>query len=73
MRKAGKLADKFIVQHSCELHTFCQKDYRLMDTTANEEAQPLPLPVERQFNNAYIKADFKNRNIGTKASLLING
>ena len=44
-----------------------------MDTTANEEAQPLPLPVERQFNNAYIKADFKNRNIGTKASLLING
>lgn len=44
-----------------------------MDSTAAEEVHPLPLPVERQFNNAYINADFKNRNLGAKAQLLING
>jgi hypothetical protein len=44
-----------------------------MDTTTVEESVPLPLPVERQFNNAYINANFNNRNIGAKAQLLING
>jgi hypothetical protein len=44
-----------------------------MDSGSVEEAIPLPLPVERQFNNAYIKANFKNRNVGAKAQLLING
>lgn len=38
-----------------------------MDSGVVEEAIPLPLPVERQFNNAYINAEFKNRNVGAKA------
>jgi hypothetical protein len=44
-----------------------------MDSGTVEEAVPQPLPVERQFNNAYINANFKNRNVGAKAQLLING
>lgn len=38
-----------------------------MELPQIEEINPLGLPVEKQFNNAYINADFKNRNLGAKA------
>jgi len=38
-----------------------------MDSTKNEEAIPLPLPVGKKYNNAYLNAEFINREIGNKA------
>jgi hypothetical protein len=44
-----------------------------MDNVVVEEQNPLPLPVEKQHNNAYMNEKFKNRHKGEKNRLLIEG
>jgi len=45
----------------------------MLDVVTTEETNPLPIPVEKQFNNAYINEKFHQRNAGTKNRLIIDG
>jgi hypothetical protein len=45
----------------------------MMDINTTEEMMPLPLPVDKQFSNAYINSNFKDRNQAQKSKLLIYG
>ena len=44
-----------------------------MDPTHQEESVPLPLPVEKQYQAAYLKEDFENRLRGAKTSVVVHG
>ena len=60
-------------QVSCERHNFCKHEYKMLDVVHTEEINPLPLPIEKPFANTYIYENFKQRHIGTKNRLIIDG
>jgi hypothetical protein len=45
----------------------------MLDVVHTEEVNPLPLPIEKPFANTYIYENFKQRHIGTKNRLIIDG
>jgi hypothetical protein len=59
--------------HSCERHSFCDHNYKMLDYVRSEEQHPLPLPVPQKNNKQYMNETFSQRHFGQKNRILIDG